>query len=137
MKILVCGGRDYGRIWYKTPPELLAQKQEEQAFFRKILDNMYAKTTITTIIEGGATGADALAAKWATDYNITLKTYRAQWRKYAKSAGAIRNQQMLDEEADISMCVAFPGGSGTADMIRRAQTANIPVFQPQMNQVNR
>ena len=53
----------------------------------------------------------------------------ADWTKHGKAAGPIRNQKMLDECPDL--VVAFPGGKGTADMVRRAMKAGIDcwVFQ--------
>lgn len=52
--------------------------------------------------------------------------YPANWLKYGRMAGAMRNQQMLDEE-EVDLVVAFPGGKGTADMVRRARAAGIEV----------
>lgn len=43
-----------------------------------------------------------------------------------KAAGPIRNQRMLDE-GKPDLVVAFPGGRGTADMVRRAKAAGVPV----------
>jgi hypothetical protein len=48
----------------------------------------------------------------------------ANWDKYGKAAGGIRNQQMLDEN-EIDTAVAFPGGTGTKDMIKKARKAGI------------
>jgi hypothetical protein len=46
-----------------------------------------------------------------------------------KAAGSIRNQRMLDAEKHIDVVVAFPGGRGTADMVRRARAAGIHVLE--------
>ena len=53
-----------------------------------------------------------------------MKNIRLDWKKYGKKAGPLRNQQML-EEGKPDLVVAFPGGNGTADMVRRAKKANI------------
>ena len=72
-----------------------------------------------SIIHGGAPGADMLAAEVAQELGIPARAYPADWRKHGRAAGPIRNQLMLDDgKPDI--VVAFPGGKGTADMIRRA-----------------
>ena len=47
---------------------------------------------------------------------------------YGKAAGPIRNQQMLDE-GKPDVVIAFPGASGTADMINRAGLTNVPVVR--------
>ncbi len=78
-----------------------------------------------TVVHGGCRGADMLAAHHATAAELHL----ADWDKYGKKAGPIRNQQMADLGADL--CVAFsdqPITPGTRDMITRAKQAGIPVW---------
>lgn len=78
------------------------------------------------IISGGATGADTAALDWAVCNYTQLIEYPADWKKHGRAAGFIRNQQMINEgKPDI--CIAFPGGNGTADMINRCNKAGIPV----------
>jgi hypothetical protein len=69
-----------------------------------------------------------MAMNWANWQKIPQGKYPADWRRDGSSAGHIRNQQMLDSEP-IDLVVAFPGGSGTADMVRRARAADIPVME--------
>jgi len=52
--------------------------------------------------------------------------FPADWGKYSKSAGYIRNKQML-AEGKPDLVVAFPGGKGTANMVKLAKLANIPI----------
>jgi hypothetical protein len=75
------------------------------------------------IIHGGASGADRLAGEWAASRGIPVEVHPADWQKYGRAAGPIRNQQMIDRKPD--MVVAFPGGRGTADMVRRVRMAGI------------
>ena len=56
-----------------------------------------------------------------------VEEYPADWKKYGKSAGPLRNQRMIDE-GKPDLVVAFPGGVGTADMISRAKAYNISVL---------
>ena len=121
--ILVCGGRGYykySKVW-QTLGNLITD-----AWFKDPEDAI-------TIIQGGATGADFCAKIFALDeYDqvplIQHKEFPADWKTHGKAAGSIRNQQMLDEgKPDI--VVAFPGGAGTADMIRRATAAGVEVIQ--------
>lgn len=113
MKVLVCGGRDFA----------------DYALGMRTLDAIHATTPITVIIHGDAPGADAMAKDWALSKgpsaNICTRSFPADWDKYGKAAGPIRNQQMLEERP--TMVVAFPGGRGTADMVRRAHKAGVPV----------
>lgn len=111
MRVLVCGGRDYG---------------DRQHVF-DVLDGLRGKYGRLNVIQGGARGSDALAREWAfCQTSVHLSNFPAEWEKYGKAAGAIRNQQMLIE-GKPDLVIAFPGGRGTADMVRRAKAAGIPV----------
>ena len=83
-----------------------------------------------TIINGGAGGADYLARRFAKLWELDCVTVRAEWNKHGKAAGPLRNQKMIDEHKP-DMVVAFPGGTGTADMIRRAKIARIETWEPE------
>jgi len=110
MRVLVCGGRNYDN-WNTVCWILEAFKSDK-----------------TLIIEGGASGADKLASKWAYENQVPNKCFPADWKVHGKAAGPIRNQQMLDEgKPDI--VIAFPGGKGTEDMVRRAKEAGIEVIE--------
>lgn len=73
---------------------------------------------IKVIINGGAPGADTMAQKWADKHNIPYLTFHANWAKYGKAAGPLRNQEMI-EHGQPDHAIAFPGGTGTADMLKR------------------
>jgi hypothetical protein len=121
MRVLVCGGRDY------TGYEKLKKT------LYPYVDKARSTQSQITFIQGEAKGADFLCKVFALDElvyhdGLILESYPADWKKYGKAAGGIRNQQMLDEgKPDI--VVAFPGGSGTADMVRRARKAGVEVIE--------
>lgn len=71
---------------------------------------------IDEIVSGGATGADELGEIWAFGHHIPIKRFSAEWDKYGKAAGPIRNTKM-GEYADF--LVAFWDGKsrGTKNMI--------------------
>lgn len=110
LRVLVCGGRDF-RDWQAV---------------HAALDDLGP----TVLIEGGAAGADRLARCWAVEHGVPVVTYAADWQAHGRSAGPRRNQFML-EDGKPDLVLAFPGGSGTADMCRRAKRAGIPVRQLQ------
>ena len=112
MRVIVCGGRDFD--------------DRDSAF--AALDRLHAETPITLVVHGGARGADTMAGEWAVARSISVEVYAADWQRHRRSAGPKRNQQMADAGADL--CVAFPGGKGTADMVRRATAAQITVVAP-------
>lgn len=92
------------------------------------LDRIDFAHGIKRIVNGGATGADALARQWANDRHIDCATYPADWRQHSRAAGPLRNDMMLRMELP-EVVVAFLGGRGTADMVRRARTNDIRVIE--------
>lgn len=112
MKVLVCGSRHYSDR-QRVEAELCALEVEHG---------------MLTIIEGGATGADRLARSWAADTGHALETCPADWATHGKAAGPIRNQRMLDVHKP-DLVLAFAGGRGTADMVRRARRAGVRICE--------
>lgn len=110
MRILVCGGRDFS-------DSILLNKTLRDFFFGPE----------DVLICGMARGADRMAYDWVKARDILIEEYPAEWDKHGKAAGFIRNQDMLDSGVDV--VVAFPGGRGTADMVRRARKAGVEVVE--------
>ena len=108
MKVLVCGGRNY----------------DARTVLYGVLDGIHRADGIDAVITGMARGADMLAHDWAVSQGIVVNPFPADWETHSRAAGPIRNQQMIDQ-GKPDLVVAFPGGSGTADMVRRAATAGI------------
>lgn len=101
------------------------------------------------VVHGGAPGADTIAAHWAADHarhGVTQERHRADWtgpcpdtcppghRKqrrdgtdYCPFAGHRRNQHMVDLGADLALAFHLNNSTGTADCIRRASAAGIPL----------
>ena len=83
------------------------------------------------IISGHALGADTLGEKFAKAYGYPLKLFPADWGKYGRAAGPIRNEQMAKyaAEADRGILIAFPIGEskGTRNMIKLAQQYGLEV----------
>jgi hypothetical protein len=111
MKVLVCGGRKY----------------ENRKRVYDVLHDFEEHTEITLLIEGGAPGADTLAKEWARLNGIHVAEVKADWTSWGMKAGAMRNTAML--LLNPEHVIAFPGGTGTADMVRKARKAGIPVTE--------
>ena len=107
-RVLVCGGRDFTE-WVKVWFQLKDLPRD------------------TVIVHGGARGADSLAEKEASGLGLTTEVYEADWENDGRAAGPIRNQRMLD--TGIDLVIAFAGGNGTADMVRRARKAGVEVIE--------
>lgn len=131
VRVIVCGGRRYGNL-------------------KNVVDALSGFPSDTIIVHGSATGADRLAHRAARELGFDVEPHPANWSRcgedcppghlreikrvaarsiyvdpYCPTAGFRRNQEMADAGADL--CIAFPGGSGTEDMVRRAEKAGIPV----------
>lgn len=123
IKILVTGGRKYSN----------------KEYVYRCLDK-FLKRFDVTIIHGAATGLDTLADSWAKDRDQKSIPYPANWRDMSKPckvkynsggaynalAGFKRNELMLTESPDL--CLAFPGGEGTKDMVSRCIKNKIKVI---------
>ncbi len=110
MRVLVCGGRTF--------------LDRDRVF--ATLDDLHAATPITFLAHGGAKGADRSAEAWAMSRGVAWRRWMADWKALGKAAGPARNATML-AEARPDLVVAFPGKRGTADMVRKAYAAEVPV----------
>jgi YspA, cpYpsA-related SLOG family len=111
LRVVVTGGRDFdGRV----------------TVF-EALDQVHESTPIVLLIHGAAAGADALASEWAESRGVPAEAYPADWSQYGRAAGPVRNAHMLARRPDL--LIAFPGGRGTADMVRRAKAAGVAVLK--------
>lgn len=79
---------------------------------------------ITTVICGGAQGVDSLGRAWAHQHNIPVEMYLAEWEKYGKRAGYLRNVKMA-ETADALIAIWDGKSKGTSHMIRVASAAKL------------
>ncbi len=85
-----------------------------------------------TIIHGAARGADTIADSVAKDFHFNCGAYPALWEKFGKGAGPIRNREMLDQNPDVFVVLAFHDkldeSTGTLHMSRYAATKGKPVW---------
>ncbi len=82
---------------------------------------------ITQVISGMAKGVDSLGELWAHYNNIGCHLCPANWNKYGKSAGPIRNVEML-ELADALIVIINNNSRGSTHMLNIALKKGIPVF---------
>lgn len=109
MRILITGGRSF---------------TDERLLFAQ-LDRLHDAHSFSLLIHGDARGADRLAGDWALQRGIEVLSCPADWRRHGRAAGMLRNKQMLKYEPEL--LVAFPGGTGTKNMITLARDAGIQV----------
>ena len=109
-RVLVCGGRAF----------------DDRDLFDAVMSEIASRGRLIRVIQGGATGADALAREWCVRWGYRYEHFPADWRRLGPAAGPIRNQEMINVGRP-DLVLAFPGGRGTADMVRRAKAAGIEV----------
>lgn len=111
MRYLICGDREYSN----------------RDRMKKVILGV---SDIDTIIHGAARGADSLAGNIAEELGITILVFPAKWNEYGKSAGPIRNTEML-VVGKPHRVLAFHDNviesKGTRDMVTKALFKNIPV----------
>lgn len=106
MKIIIAGGRDF-RDYTKLESNVDSIIKELDLYDHEV-----------HIITGGAKGADKLGEQYAIKNSFTLEKYPANWNKYGKSAGPIRNAEMA-KVADVLIAFWDGKSKGTKDMIDR------------------
>lgn len=115
-KVIVAGGRDFA----------------DYAYLKEKLDEVFASlgdldSHPIEIISGMAKGADTLGIRYAEEHKLTMVLYPANWKKYPRMAGILRNMNMLVTATHL---VAFWDGKshGTKHMIEIAKAKGIPVW---------
>ena len=79
------------------------------------------------VVSGKARGADTFGEIWANEHGIPVKEFPADWDKFGRSAGPIRNGQMA-EYGDALIAFLAPGSKGTKNMIEQAQKKGLFVL---------
>lgn len=89
------------------------------------LDAIHAEHQVAEVVSGGAKGVDAAGEQWAASRGIPVRVFRADWRRYRRGAGPVRNREMA---AYADAAAVFPGGSGTRNMLAEARRVGLTVF---------
>lgn len=85
---------------------------------KEVLDTYLGQAT--RIVSGGAKGADTLAERWAKENNIPTQIFYPDWNKHGKSAGIIRNKEII-KNADIVIAFWDGESKGTKHSISIAK----------------
>lgn len=83
--------------------------------------------SINVVVSGKARGVDTLGEQWAEEHGKSVKPFPADWSKYHRAAGPIRNRQMA-EYADALIAVWDGKSRGTANMIKEARRKKLKVY---------
>ena len=109
MKVIIAGGRTI------TDYNLVLSAIRESEYY------------ITEIVSGMAPGVDTLAIQYSQENNLPMAEFHADWKKYGKSAGPIRNRQMADY-AHALIAIWDGESRGTKNMIEEATKRNLHVY---------
>ena len=120
--IVAAGGRDL--VW---PQERIASALLQRSGGR----------AVHLLVHGGARGADQAIGRAAHQLGWRVQALAAEWRRYGRSAGPIRNRRLLERalveaQARTSpafsasvLVIAFPGGAGTASLVQQARRCSV------------
>lgn len=132
MILLVAGGRTFGAFLRGAPRFAQEARAAEVRDLRIALDYLHERVeTIFALMHGAARGADTVAAEWAQDRAVMELAHPADWDRYGKRAGPIRNAEMLaallERQGQGVRVMALLTPGGTADMRARLVKARVEV----------
>lgn len=109
-QIVVTGGRDY---------------QD----FAMVEDTLDFLAPAEVLVGDCPTGVDKMVREWCDSTFTPCTVFKANWEKHGKAAGPKRNSEMVRASKVDAAVIAFPGGKGTADCVRRAISLNRIVME--------
>jgi len=119
-RIIICGGRhfkDYDRL---------------ESTMNEVMSKIAPWRDVIEIVSGHCEGADQLGELYAKNHGLPCKVFPAQWKKFGKAAGPIRNSEMVKYASEVEMpvVVAFrsPRTKGTNDTVKKATKQGFKVF---------
>jgi len=105
--IAIVGSRDY----------------TDYAHLSETIQELFELSNVDMIISGGARGADTLAEEFAKLNGIPVKVIPAKWNELGKSAGIIRNCQIV-KESDVIVAFWDYSSRGTKHTIEECKRQN-------------
>lgn len=122
MRILITGSRDWPDA-YSVELAIVETLSKHRLTWHE-----------ATIVQGDCpSGADRFAKDFAIRMGMSVESHPANWDRFGRRAGPIRNKEMVDLGADV--CLAFirhksKGATGTVDL---AEKAGIEVVKEEIN----
>lgn len=115
IKVIIAGTRDFN----------------DYAFLKKNVDyflqGINPNNEEIEIVSGNARGADKLGERYAKEHNLPVKLFPANWDKYGKRAGYLRNQEMANY-SDVLIAFWDEKSKGTKHMIDIAKKQGLTVI---------
>lgn len=89
--------------------------------------DLWSRGYVEEVVSGTATGADRAGEVWADHSNVPIRRFPANWNRYGKAAGKLRNREMA-EYADAALVFWDGMSSGSCDMVTRMVARKKPVY---------
>ncbi len=112
-RVVIAGCRDYNNY------------NEAKEYIDFCISEIRKKNEIV-ILSGGASGADAIGERYALENGFKTEKHPADWKKYGRAAGPIRNKEMASL-SDYVICFWDNKSKGTKSMIEYAKKLNKPL----------
>lgn len=111
MNLIVAGSRDFNNYFLA----------------KQYLDVIHKKYNICCVVRGLARGADMLGYMWAKENNVQVMEFPADWDRFGKRAGYLRNEEMSKVGTHL---LAFHqnNSKGTQHMINIAKEGGLKVM---------
>lgn len=105
MNIAIVGGRDFNNY----------------DILKNTLQNFIESGNLpSAIVSGGAKGADSLAEKFASEFNLEMIVFQPDYKRFGRGATSIRNTQII-ENSDIVFAFWDGKSKGTLDSINKSK----------------
>jgi len=127
MKVIIAGSRTCNH--YPTVKQTVTSAFNEWMAKDRVNWKSYLRPEI---VSGGAHGVDFCGEQLAKAANLPLTVFPAEWDKYGKAAGMIRNKQM-GNYADALIAIWDGKSRGTKQMIDYMKSLNKPVYVKEIN----
>lgn len=89
---IVTGSRDFG---VRSEHQVSDQDLLDAVLHRALQLATSTRSQLIIVHGGCKTGADTLAHRWAINNEVYVKVFPANWDRYGRRAGPIRNVEMV------------------------------------------
>lgn len=127
MKTIIAGSRRIPSLGLNEPDDW--KKPELRAVIFKVLEEIVVASgyEIDTVVSGTCWGIDQLGEEWADKNGKPIIYYPANWKRYYKFAGKIRNEEMA-KAGDALICLYAKGSAGSLHMVNCMKKLGKPFF---------
>lgn len=128
MKCIIAGSRDLGGLPNDQDDHTIAvRKQNIRESIMRYLTLRHQRISFSEVVSGTAYGIDRLGEDWANSQGIEIKPFPADWKRYGRAAGPVRNREMA-RYADAAIVFIKDNSSGSLNMVQNMLELRKPVL---------